>query len=229
MLRRRQPLKRTPFRKRQQALADDTRRAQVKRTRNPRPKRRRKPSKSLSYYLQVKPDRDAWKADQPSRCWWCDVAEWESAGPLQVHEIERKSQAPGRWGKRCNYCLLCAECHESPFGSMPHARQLALKYLHDPLHFSLEEWLSIKPRPESYVTMDEVLSEAERLQENETMKKKPSMKLRRTKRQHPILKLVRLCEELDMEMDGVTVPATAAAILNGIRATLDELEGELSE
>jgi len=33
-----------------------------------------------------------------------------------------------------------------------------------------------------------------------------------------------LCRELDMEMDGVSeIPASAAAILNGIRAALSEL------
>jgi len=34
--------------------------------------------------------------------------------------------------------------------------------------------------------------------------------------------LIRLCVELDMEMDGVAVPATAAAILNGIRRILNK-------
>ena len=34
--------------------------------------------------------------------------------------------------------------------------------------------------------------------------------------------LVRLCLELDREMDGVKVPAAAAAILNGIRSWLLE-------
>ncbi len=38
--------------------------------------------------------------------------------------------------------------------------------------------------------------------------------------------LVRLCRELDMELDGVRLPATAAAIANGIRSTLERLEDE---
>ncbi len=35
-------------------------------------------------------------------------------------------------------------------------------------------------------------------------------------------RLIRLCIELDAEMDGVRVPATAAAVLNGIRSVLQK-------
>lgn len=35
--------------------------------------------------------------------------------------------------------------------------------------------------------------------------------------------LVTLCRMLDVEMDGVECPATAASILNAIRATINEL------
>lgn len=35
-------------------------------------------------------------------------------------------------------------------------------------------------------------------------------------------RLIRLCVELDMEMDGVRVPAAAAAILNAIRGILSK-------
>ena len=37
-------------------------------------------------------------------------------------------------------------------------------------------------------------------------------------------KLVRLCRELDAELDGVKIPASAAAVANGIRTLLDNLE-----
>lgn len=40
----------------------------------------------------------------------------------------------------------------------------------------------------------------------------------------PHQRLESLCRELDMEMDGVRVPQTAAAILNGIRSVLSEIE-----
>ena len=39
-------------------------------------------------------------------------------------------------------------------------------------------------------------------------------------------KLVRLCSELDTEMDGVVCPASAAAILNAIRFTLADIDDE---
>ena len=42
-----------------------------------------------------------------------------------------------------------------------------------------------------------------------------------------IIRLVALCRELDMEMDGVKCPAAAAAILNAIRGVLEELEGDV--
>ncbi len=37
-------------------------------------------------------------------------------------------------------------------------------------------------------------------------------------------RLVLLCRELDMQMDGVAVPASAAAILNAIRSLLSDIE-----
>jgi len=42
-------------------------------------------------------------------------------------------------------------------------------------------------------------------------------------------KIVRLCRELDAEMDGVSCPASAAAILNAIRFTLTDIYDELDE
>lgn len=40
-------------------------------------------------------------------------------------------------------------------------------------------------------------------------------------------KLEGLCRELDVEMDGVSpIPATAAAILNGIRRVLGDIDDE---
>lgn len=40
----------------------------------------------------------------------------------------------------------------------------------------------------------------------------------------PQSELIRLCKELDIELDGVRMPAMAAAIVNGIRRVLDEIE-----
>jgi hypothetical protein len=42
------------------------------------------------------------------------------------------------------------------------------------------------------------------------------------KNKSDVARLIRLCVELDMEMDGVRVPASAAAILNAIRSILNE-------
>jgi len=39
-----------------------------------------------------------------------------------------------------------------------------------------------------------------------------------------VSRLIRLCVELDMEMDGVRVPASAAAILNAIRGILSKYQ-----
>jgi hypothetical protein len=64
--------------------------------------------------------------------------------PLQVHEIERKSQAPKRWGSRSNYLLLCQNCHAGPFANMDHPAQLSVKLLRDPDHFNLPEWLMLR-------------------------------------------------------------------------------------
>lgn len=41
-----------------------------------------------------------------------------------------------------------------------------------------------------------------------------------------LVKLYGLCHELDIELDGVKVPASAAAILNSIRETLKEAKEE---
>jgi hypothetical protein len=38
--------------------------------------------------------------------------------------------------------------------------------------------------------------------------------------------LYTLCKELDIEMDGVKCPATAAAILNAIRSEIERIESE---
>ena len=41
--------------------------------------------------------------------------------------------------------------------------------------------------------------------------------------------LYALCKELDVEMDGVKCPATAAAILNAIRSKIKEIENDEDE
>ena len=43
------------------------------------------------------------------------------------------------------------------------------------------------------------------------------------------IRLERLCRELDVEMDGVQVPQAAAAILNGIRGVIEDLDSLYEE
>lgn len=82
---------------------------------------------------------------------------------LDVHEIERKSHATNRWwkitdhGKHVNGLKLCRTCHMEHFDTMLHAKQLAIKLIEDPDNFDLDAWLSIKPRPSTYVTMSEIM------------------------------------------------------------------------
>jgi hypothetical protein len=45
-------------------------------------------------------------------------------------------------------------------------------------------------------------------------------------RDDPFGRLVNLCRELDMEMDGVACPRTAAAVFNAIRSVLSEMDDQ---
>ena len=100
----------------------------------------RRTGRATEYAAEVREDRLAWAAEQESLCMWCGADSWRG---LEIHEIERKSHAAGRWGQRCNYLLLCGACHAGPVASAPHAQQLACKLLCDPEHFDLGAWLRI--------------------------------------------------------------------------------------
>ena len=39
-------------------------------------------------------------------------------------------------------------------------------------------------------------------------------------------RLIRLCRELGMELDGVAIPATASAIVNGMRTVLADIDSD---
>ena len=104
----------------------------------------------------LKARREQWRASQPQRCWDKECRGGALWLGLQVHEIERKSQAPKRWCHECNFALLCAECHGGRWATMPHAKQLAYKLVHDPEHFDLGKWLSLQPRGPRYVTMADI-------------------------------------------------------------------------
>ncbi len=103
--------------------------------------------------------RQSW-ADNRRQCWVCGATH-HAGFPLETHEMERKSQAPHHaWAKEENYFRACKKCHMDDLAAMPHAKQLAYKYIHDILHYNLESWLRIKDpelRAPSRVTEDEVM------------------------------------------------------------------------
>jgi len=92
-----------------------------------------------AYYNQIRGERDEWRYAMPQECMNCG-----SRDMLEIHEMERKSHASGRWGHTCNYLLLCQVCHADDFAAMPHERQLAVKLVRDAEHFDLESWLRIR-------------------------------------------------------------------------------------
>ena len=114
------------------------------------------------YSEQVQPDRNAWHLSVPQMCMICGVADSTTMHGLQVHEIERRSQAPGRWGHRCNYLIVCQECHTTLGGKFwTHARQLAVKLIRDVRHFDLLAWLRLRDqelKAPDRVTMLEIVS-----------------------------------------------------------------------
>jgi len=113
-------------------------------------------------------DRRLWAQDistrMRQRCMGCE----EFSHTLEVHEIERRSHAAERWAQRCNYLLICRRCHVGKFATMPHARQLAYKFLFDREHFDLRAWLAIRDRElraPLRVFDDEVLYHVQELEE----------------------------------------------------------------
>lgn len=99
----------------------------------------RKPTKADLYYESIKDDRNEWRDSVSQSCMGCG---WQAM--LQIHEMERRSHASGRWGDRSNYLLLCQRCHDGAFATMSHARQLAHKLLCDTKHFDLQAWLMLR-------------------------------------------------------------------------------------
>ena len=87
-------------------------------------------------------DREQWRHAQIPVCMYCDAQrDWL---PLSVHEIERRSHSTKRWASNCNLLLLCTRCHMDYFATMAHAKQLAVKYMKDRLHYDLDAWLRLR-------------------------------------------------------------------------------------
>ena len=112
--------------------------------------------RSVGYYNSIKVYRREWKAKHPQKCMYC--GDDKNPLKLEIHEIERRSQATNKWWPidGCNGLLLCNHCHQTYFSSMPHVKQLAVKKKMDPVHYNLRMWLRIRPRPLTYVTEYEV-------------------------------------------------------------------------
>jgi len=110
-------------------------------------------------------DRGNWSVDF-NRCWVCGN-EGRGVMALQIHEMERRSHAPNhRWADPCNYFKTCAQCHMDDLAAMPHAKQLAYKYIHDRDTFDLERWLRLRDpelKAPQRVTEQEVMSHVNEL------------------------------------------------------------------
>jgi len=89
-------------------------------------------------------DRTAWGKEARKRMGYRCMGCGKRKSALQIHEIERRGHAPGRWAHRCNYLLLCPTCHGWMFDCMPHAEQLAFKLYWDTHHYDLDSWLRLR-------------------------------------------------------------------------------------
>jgi len=109
------------------------------------------------YYEQNKAIRDTWAAKQKRRCMKCHSPDqWPG---LQIHEMEQKSAAPRSWLDPCNFLLLCQRDHEGFHNGNTrdsHVEQLRVKIREDAEHFSLGKWLTLRPRGEDYITMEDL-------------------------------------------------------------------------
>lgn len=98
-------------------------------------------------------------------CWICGFNPAFMFGRhLEVHHIDRRSHATTRANHPCNYFLTCNVDHVGKLATMPHAKQLAYKYLHDEGDFDLDAWLLLRDpdlRAPGRVTMQEVYQELE--------------------------------------------------------------------
>lgn len=120
--------------------------------------------KAKAYEREVAAEREQWRLSQFPQCMYCDESpQWP---PLAVHEIERRAHAVKRWAEPCNFLLLCERCHAGEFATMPHAKQLAVKFLRDRENYDLDAWLRLRdPAMEAprRVTQEEVVRWVKRL------------------------------------------------------------------
>lgn len=165
-------MKRTPMPPRRTPM----KRTEIARGEGPKRKRRgpaRRSKKLRSYESATRMERDSWKSKHP-HCFACYFESNQLVPAVDCHEIERRSQAPYRWARPCNYFATCRRHHDR-MGSLPnfgaewpHARQLAAKWAWlegmapaerpwRTLSALLRAWRAVKPRSDEYVTEDDVI------------------------------------------------------------------------
>ena len=109
------------------------------------------------YEKSIAEDRKAWRDEQLERCMLNALTHY---GPLEIHEIAKRSFAPKKWWSRLNCLLVCQSCHreiEDNRAAWPLARQLARKAVRDPTNFDLRAWLELYyPNAPQRVTWAEV-------------------------------------------------------------------------
>lgn len=77
----------------------------------------------------------------------------------ECHEIVRRSTAAKSILYRSTYIATCGDCHQHELGDYsryPIARQLAVKLVNDPEHFSIEEVNRLRGRANSAITLADV-------------------------------------------------------------------------
>ncbi len=97
-----------------------------------------------------------------NRCWLCGSAgtEWN---PLETHEIARGNfrakavKEPAAWVRTCH------ACHRDRLDSMPIARQLGLKLVHDPSRYSRLAVNELRHRSPGAVSETDVAIEVAKL------------------------------------------------------------------
>ena len=103
------------------------------------------------YFPGSQARRHAWVSRIKTVCWVCghDWGKWTiDQRTYQTHHIQRRSSCYPNWHDvECNLLACCALCHETRLASMPHAEQLAMKLLNDPLAYNLEMWLHCRDGP----------------------------------------------------------------------------------
>jgi len=124
------------------------------------PLRRNLPPKRPAYHK-------AWLVGR-NYCWNCGWRPglWSNVWPrrLETHEMVR---GPNRWkafpDPRC-WIRTCNLCHEEEFATMPIAKQLAIKKLVDPEHYSRIAVNLLRVRDEEAVSKNQVDAEIKKLE-----------------------------------------------------------------